>query len=70
MTLTEREQTMEKLNKLKSFKETLVELDSFLNETSLDSSISIIDPEQSLYGFGCNLEEAIEWVTNEIAKLK
>jgi len=61
---------MEKLNKLKSFKETLVELDSFLNETSLDSSISIIDPDQDLYSFGCSLDEAREWVTNEIAKLK
>ena len=59
---------MTKLDELKSFKETLVDLDSFLNQTSPTSPIGIIDPDQDLYSFGCSLNEAREWVTNEIAK--
>jgi hypothetical protein len=59
---------MGKLDELKSFKKTLVNLYSFLNETNLDSSIHIIDPDNDLCGFGYSLHEATEWVTNEIAK--
>jgi len=58
---------MTRLQELEDFRITLQKLESFLNGSSgPKDSITILDPDQRLYDFGCSVDGTLGWIKNEI----